>query len=115
MMDWDKVLEYEKDVVEIATKLGKRIDASMIEDAIQNTYLVLHTKVDLSNVHKSEKEYIRGAIWNNVQRFYRDERKHRHISIQELTDSGVQIDEKSNLRWPTADSEYSGNYTEDNE
>lgn len=114
-MDWEKVLEYEADVKEIASKLGGRMNPSLIEDAIQNTYIMLRERIDLSNITKSEREYIRGAIWNNIQRFYRDERKHRYTSIQGLTQRGVQIDEKGDLKWPSVGSNYSGGFLEENE
>ena len=84
MTEWAKVMQFEADIIEIASKLSYREDPSLREDAIQYTFLMLHQKLDLSKALGGEREYVRGAIWNIVQRFFRDERKHRHTFLEDL-------------------------------
>lgn len=114
MMDWEKVLKFEDIVVEIASKLSYRIDPSLREDVIQHTFIALHDKVDLSKALGDEREYVKGAVWNIVQRFFRDEKRHNHVRVDELTGKGVQILEDSTLVWGGQSEGYSGDYTEDN-
>lgn len=113
MMEWDKVMEFEDDVVELASKLSYKIDPSLREDVIQHTFMVLHEKVDVSKALGDERDYVRGAIWNIVQRFFRDDKRHNHIQIQELLDKGVQVSEDGKLVWGGSSSDYSGNYVEE--
>lgn len=114
MTDWGKVLEYEKDVREIASKLAYKINPSLREDVIQHTFMVMHQKLDVTKATGPEREYVRGAIWNIVQRFFRDEKKYNQISVDELVEGGVQITESYDLIWGSS-GDYSGGYTEKDE
>jgi len=115
MMEWEKVMEFEDIVVEIASKLSYRIDPSLREDVIQHTFIALREKVDLSKAVGDERDYVKGAVWNIVQRFFRDEKRHNHVRVDELMYKGVQILEDNSLVWGGQSDGYSGSYTEDGE
>lgn len=112
MTEWEKIFEYNDDILEIASKLSTKMDPSLREDAIQYTYIILREKLDLSKATGPEREYVRGAIWNIVQRFFRDERKHQQVSLDELIQRGVQVSETKDMIWVGPTGEYSGGYRE---
>lgn len=113
MMNWDEVMEYEDDVREICGKLVPRIDPSLVEDVTHYVFMAL-TEVDPSQATGDKRQYIRGAIWNRVNLYFRDQKNNFHsVSLEQLDDYGVQIDESGSVLWPGHNSTYRGDFKDD--
>jgi hypothetical protein len=114
-MTWDEVLSYEKDVRSIARRWANKKDPDLYEDAVHHTYIVLFEKLDLAKAEGPEKEYVKGAIWNIVRKFFNSPwgGGWDHISLETLHENGFQVDEDGTPRWSSADGEYRGDYKPD--
>jgi len=115
MKDWDQVLLYKNDVDEICGKLASRMGIELLDDVKNFVYIGLKEKVDPSGAEGSERDYVRGAIWNLVQMFYKQEKRYYDplVPIENLNAAGVQIDERGNVRWPPHKRDNSGESSED--
>jgi len=100
-MEWHEVLSYERDVRGIARKIANSVDPDLYEDAVHHAYIMMREKIDLSKATGPEKEYVRGAIWNIVMKFFQSpsEGGWNHVSIEQLTRGGFQIDNAYAVYW----------------
>ena len=103
-MEWDEVLSYEYDVRNIARKVANSVDPDLYEDAVHHAYIAMKEKIDLRKATGPEREYVRGAIWNIVMKFFQapSEGGWNHISIEQLKRGGFQIDHQHNVYWAGA-------------
>lgn len=114
-MTWDEVLSYEEDVRSIARRWANRKDPDLFEDAVHHTYIIMKEKLDLSKAEGPEREYVKGAIWNIVRKFFNSSwgGAWDHASFEALHEEGFQVDEDRVPRWASADGEYRGDYRPD--
>ena len=100
-MTWEEVLSYEADVKGIARKISSRTDPDLYEDAVHHAYIVMKEKIDLSRAEGPERDYVRGAIWNIVLKYFQSssEGKWPHISIEQLEQGNFQIDSTRKVYW----------------
>jgi len=114
-MTWDEVLSYETTVKSIARVWANKKDPSLYEDVVHYTYIAMVEKIDLSRAEGPELEYVKGAIWNIVKKFFQVNAggSWDHVSLEQLKSDGVQIDEDGNPRWVGTDGEYKGGYRSD--
>jgi hypothetical protein len=101
LMEWDKILEYEPEVKKLARKWSNSVDSSLYEDACQHTMIKMREVVDLSKVQVSERKFVVGAINNILYKYFRSptQGKFRYLSLEELFDLGLQVNEIGEPIW----------------
>jgi len=116
-MTWDEVLSYEEDVRKTAKHWARKKDPDLYEDAVHHTFIVMKEKLDLSKAEGPHQEYVKGAIWNIIRRFFSSpwEGAWDHVSLDQLSEDGFQVDSDKVPRWTSIDGEYRGDYRPDEE
>jgi hypothetical protein len=108
-MKWEDVLNYKEEVEYMCNKWCNVYDSSMVEDAIQHTYIKMYETVDVTEA-EHERNFVLGAITRILHNFFRSASDGRwtHISLDQLSDAGVQIDTDGDPIWPTTADQYKG-------